>query len=73
MVAHVWKDVRKYGDARDILANEHRVCELCGKGQELVVEHAWGRVVSRRWLPLVGRCTGRASSRRALDLGKRRA
>lgn len=39
-----------------LLGPPTRQCRNCGKKQELNVEWEWMRIVSRRWLPLIGRC-----------------
>ncbi len=56
-MAHDWISPRR--TVADFLKPEARVCSLCGARQELYVDQEWGRVVSRRWLPLVGRCRGK--------------
>jgi hypothetical protein len=33
-----------------------RICKICGATQQIYREQSWGRVTSRRWLPLVGKC-----------------
>jgi hypothetical protein len=51
---HFWQDV-DWRDKKHPLGPETRRCTNCGVVQELSREHLWGRVVSRRWVPLVGR------------------
>ena len=36
-----------------------RKCKNCGATQELEKTYWWGRLASRRWEPLVGRCKGK--------------
>ena len=40
-----------------------RTCKHCGKTQDRTTETDWGRVVSYRWLPFAGLCTGLTSKR----------
>lgn len=54
--AHQW--VHSPNDLAHFQKPQTRTCSTCGAAQEYVVEQSWGRVVSRRWLPLVGRCKG---------------
>lgn len=52
---HAWQDTTPSG-VENWGAPRQRMCSNCGKVQKLNIEHAWMRVVSRRWEPLVGRC-----------------
>lgn len=53
-----WADPKKT-PAQLFMGERERKCRNCGKVQHLQVEHAWMRVVARRWMPLVGRCQGK--------------
>jgi hypothetical protein len=54
---HEWQQPVYKNPVEGFFRNE-RECKHCGKRQELHEETAWMRVISRRWMPLVGRCTG---------------
>ena len=54
---HDWTMIRK--TMATFLDPDKRKCRHCGVEQELHIEQQWMRVVSRRWLPLVGRCKGK--------------
>lgn len=54
-MAHNWEDFPR-GNALDLIEEPRRKCTRCGAVQELETTHAWMRVVSRKWRPLVGRC-----------------
>lgn len=43
------------------MSEPYRRCRNCEVVQQLHKEHAWMRIVARRWLPLVGRCQGKAT------------
>lgn len=60
-MAHEW--IQPPRTAAAFLNPPDRVCTKCGARQELEVDYAWGRVVSRRWMPLVGRCPGKKSTK----------
>ncbi|CAB5079709.1 hypothetical protein UFOVP141_29 [uncultured Caudovirales phage] len=63
MTAHAWVD-GPYDNKfhRMMGGSKVRTCSLCGKTQHEKVDTAWGRVIGRRWIPLVGRCIGRVQS-----------
>jgi hypothetical protein len=60
-VKHEWFDPRSPRDPGR-LSVEHRRCRNCAREQTLVVKTAWMRIVSRRWLPLVGRCRSKGAA-----------
>jgi hypothetical protein len=49
-VKHAWVYCEK------LQADTTRTCKVCGAKQTYNKEYLWGRVVSRQWIPLVGRC-----------------
>lgn len=53
-VKHEWVDNREGID--QLTKEEQRRCVNCGAVQTLEREYWYMRVVSRRWMPLVGRC-----------------
>ncbi len=57
-----WADPRKT-PAQVFMSQRERHCRNCGATQHQEIEHSWGRVVGRRWTPLVGRCKGDAAAR----------
>lgn len=52
---HDWFDPRP-NSPENFLAENFRRCYHCGAEQTYSIEHVWGRIESRRWEPLVGRC-----------------
>lgn len=52
---HDWHDPRP-NSIEFLMAPAFRKCRNCGAEQELDITHEWMRIVSRRWVPLVGRC-----------------
>lgn len=56
---HDWFDPRP-NDAHLLMDDPFRKCRNCGAEQSLCSSHRWMRLVSRRSLPLVGRCKPKA-------------
>lgn len=57
MARHMWEEFAP-PNSRPFDADpaENRKCRNCGAIQHMTRDHSWGRVISRQWLPLVGRC-----------------
>lgn len=55
---HQWVDNRP-NTPEGLMMPPRRRCARCGVTQELHEETTWDRTISRRWLPVVGRCTGK--------------
>ena len=57
-MAHKWETHKPPGmsNAHLFMSEPFRRCTNCGKVQQLYRDQLWGRVVSRQWLPLAGRC-----------------
>jgi hypothetical protein len=58
MPKHDWAPPEYANPAEAYQAPEERICGLCGARQQLERDYWWGRIVGRRWRPLVGRCPG---------------
>lgn len=52
---HEWENSRP-NTPSGFMGPEKRRCKNCGMNQYLYKDQSWGRIVSRQWLPLVGRC-----------------
>ncbi len=71
MPAHDWEDMHDTLTlGQQIGGWERRKCRNCGAVQELEREYAWMRQVSKRWLPLVGRCKPLKREVRVSNAGK---
>lgn len=57
---HNWHDTTK-----GLVSSPERTCRNCGKSQTQYEQTAWGRIISRRWEPLVGRCEGKPTIKRS--------
>lgn len=59
-MAHRWSQYRpsELSNAELFMQEPYRRCENCGVVQQLHKDYSWGKVISRKWLPLVGRCKG---------------
>lgn len=59
---HNWYPYPYDTPGENLMGERRRICKNCNTVQIQVTEYWYGRIASRKWMPLAGRCKPRKKS-----------